>query len=260
MIIYIPTLGRVQEQLTLRGLPPKWLERTYLVAQRGEQHVHQSVQCPVSGNLGLVRQWTIEHADTNFPFLIDDDMIFCKRKDGRLLNIPPEEVGPALDLMERWLKKDHLAQVGIGPRSGNHFYEGDYQEVSRVFGNFGFNRALFLREGIRFDRVDVMSDFDVTLQLLEKGHKNRVSFLYGMGQKAAGQPGGCALYRTPEMQARVARQLQQLHPEVVRLVMVKKKSWKTLSEHLDVQIQWRKAYGSRTSSQTFRQASLLPSD
>lgn len=260
MIIYIPTVGRIQHQITLTYLPPRWLERTYLVAQNGEQHRHQSVVCPVTGNLGRVRQWVIEHARTEYPFLIDDDMRFCVHRDGRTLNIRGEEVGKALDLLEQWLKIDKLTQVGLGPRALlNRFYDrwGGHGEVSRVFGNFGFNRTLLLREGFRFDRVDTMSDFDMTLQLLERGYKNRISFRYGVGQGGAGQAGGCALYRTAEVQRRAAYRLQELHPHVVSLVVAKKKSWHTLSEHVDVRIDWKKAYGSRTDQSSFRQTTLV---
>jgi hypothetical protein len=86
-----------------------------------------------------------------------------------------------------------------------------------------------------------MEDFDVTLQLLRKGHRNAVLNQWAQDQGTSNAPGGCSTYRTPEVQAAGAYGLQKLHPDFVTVVDKETKQAWGGGVRKDVRIAWKKA-------------------
>ena len=90
-----------------------------------------------------------------------------------------------------------------------------------------------------------MEDFDTTLQLLRKGHRNAVIHYYAQGHTDSQAPGGCSIYRTAETHDTVCRQLQQLHPEFVSLrTKTNRSDQNGFGTRTEVTIQWKRAYES----------------
>lgn len=264
LTIYIPTFGRVGRQRTLSFMPQDWKERTFLVVRPEEAGKHKEgvreLVLPEPLLLGRTRQWIMENAQTNLVLQLDDDLDFCYRADQYL----PQAANETQDQYDRRRRKLHAidhaglsvmftrlesalrggrAHIGISAREGNHTHPEPYEEAGRVTRALGYRRDTFLENGIRFDRLDSMNDFDATLQLLRLGYPNIVVFEYAQGQQGSNTPGGCMTYRDAAWQEREARTLAELHPGFVRVVEKPAKNWKGFEgTRWDVRVSWKKAY------------------
>jgi len=238
--VYIPTIGRVDRQVTLAALPERWKERTWLIQQNSESHTHQYFSCPVT-RIAQVRQWVVEETEGEKLLMLDDDLQFFTRtiEDPRLRRATPEEVGIALDMLDSWL--DERAMVGFGPVFMNQQYRVPYIECARVAHSFGFQRSVLRSEGIRFTDVVFSEDFHVTLSLLERGYANRISTLNVVKQVKEGASGGISTYATTEIREEAKQQFAALHPKTVTLYHrdVPDQFGMTLS----CRIAWKRAFG-----------------
>lgn len=256
MHVYIPTLGRLDNQRTLKELPQRWLKKTKLVVAKHEAKAHKKeygerrvMVAPVEG-ISATRQWIIENALSRYVMFLSDDLLFNVRYEGiRLRRAKPAEVGEMLDLLMRWLKKEKFAHVGVSPRGGNNHCEADYMEITRMNDAYAYDTEVLLKEGYRFDVVPLMQDFHMTLELLKGGYPNRVTYKYAWGQQGSNAKGGCSLYRTPELLDQTAKKLSTLHAPFVTVRAKKSKSsWKGMREvggmtiRTDVVINWKQAY------------------
>lgn len=251
-MFYILTRSRVGKQITLNNLPPSVQRQTFLVCPSNEQgqHAHQHL-CPpdtVRG-VGPTRQWIVEYARQQGQrkiFMMDDDLNFNVRIGDETTKLrkltSSEELLPMFDTLLQWL--DDYAAVGVSTRQGNNTVSAPYVENTRILRFFGINTASI--ESARFDRLEVMEDFDFLLQLLRVGKPNRVLYTYTQDQPMSGAAGGCSDYRTPEVQRVSAFRLQDKHPEFVQVTEKKvKKGWfGDDSSRTDVIIYWKKAYKS----------------
>lgn len=268
MHIYVPSAGRADRVLTLMQIPDRWLERTHLVVPEDEvsdyaEHcvTRRSIEimgCPRKG-IHNTRQWILDNAHTNFAWMVDDDMKFQARKpDWKFKEggyLPIEEcdldfVGKMLDQQEEWLFTWGLAAVSVSMRQMNHgIPDRWWREATRMNNVYGFRVDVLKEHGIRFDQIEVMEDFWVTLHLLTRGIPNRVSMHYVWNQRGSNNRGGCSEYRTPEVQARSARKLKEAFPEFVEVVEKTSSpgsdSWKKMKTRTDVKIAWRKAFSGK---------------
>lgn len=247
--------------MTLSQLPERWLKQTHLVVPASQVSAYRAAYSVdvlgVPDNLkGITRtrQWIIENAHTEYAYMIDDDMKFQARsKDwvyqkGGYLTVDecdPEFVGKMFDEQYDWLREGYAA-VSLSARQMNHGVRDRYwREVARMNNMYGFRVSVLRDEDIRFDTMEVMEDFHVTLSLLEKGYPNRISTQYIWNQRGSGAIGGCSGYRTGEVQERSARLLTKLHSPHVQLVTRECNTayaWKGLKTRYDVRISWRKVY------------------
>jgi len=256
-VVCIPTRGRPDAQLTWAQLPWEWKARTYFVPDTDRRAEVQSLASrsavlvyPEGPGIGPKRQWVLQHAPGRYVCLLDDDLHFVARRDGRLLKATAEEVGAGLSRLEGWLRDDGFVAVGLSPQAGNNREPGPYAENTRLCNAYAFDRDTALSTGARFDRLwGSMEDFDFTLQLLKAGFPNRVDYQLAVGQADANAPGGCTEYLTPDVQKDAAEQLAQLHPGLVTLKdKVTKTGWHGFTHRTDVEIAWKKAL--RTRHQT----------
>jgi hypothetical protein len=139
---------------------------------------------------------------------------------------------------------DNFTLVGVSHRNGNNHVEEDVMQFCERQTNIHGTRPMEIKRlGIRIDDVVCQQDFHLTLSLLEKGHQNVVLYKWAQSDLPPGTPGGCALYRTAEVQEQSALKLHELHPNFVTVVK-KTTAWKGLTERTDVRIAWKKAYQS----------------
>jgi hypothetical protein len=158
-----------------------------------------------------------------------------------------------LDCVEAALEQ--YAHVGISAREGNNRLDrqvrvGEYagldtdivtaQECTRTLRALAYQTAEFLK--CEHGRVDVMEDFDVNLQLLERGLPNLNLAHWAQGQRQTNAPGGCSTYRSQDVQTASAVRLAELHPGFVTLREKKNKSGGAFGNRTEVTIQWAKAY------------------
>jgi len=257
MEFYINTIR--EKQYTIENLPPAIMSKTWLVTDKKTSKVlpwkYSRVIILPDDIVGLsaARQWTMEQANSNLLMFMDDDLQFHIRYDGLKLRKPTDaELEEMFYTLEDWLfEYDDIALVGISPRAGNNRCTADYEENTRIMRCYGFKRDILMKEGIRWDRLELKQDFDVTLGLLTKGYKNRLLYTFCNGELGgANAAGGCSTYRTPEMMTKVAHELQRLYPDVVNVVQKKSKTgWPGMPKLADgttlrteVVVQWKKAY------------------
>lgn len=255
MNIYIPSMGRVDNQITLNYIPKKYLERTYLVVPGKEFDAYYSkygnivkevLACNRKG-IAKTRQWILEHSTDNYVLMLDDDLKFYYRVDMSKPNLvyihTSTDVSRLFRRIEKLLSKYPV--VGISSRQGNFMKKVKEYECGKIMNAYAFNLVVLSNLKIKFGRLPVMEDYDVNLQLLRKGYKNTVLYEYCWNQKSSNSSGGCSSYRNNDMQTKAAHKLKRLHPDFVKVIEKKTKvAWNNMKTRTDVIVQWRKAYAS----------------
>jgi len=260
-MIYIPTCGRWARIKTIENFSPWMLDRTCLVVQEKEffrygfyyfSKVHKIIVLPKNiTTIEPTRRFIWERTESrgiNKFFIIDDDLTFHKRipgdpKHSRSIS-GPKELENIFREMYRQL--DHYPSVGLSERLGNNREEEEWKEITRCVRCVGYNHKAIPFEKLKFGRMEVMEDYDITLQLFQLGLKNNVWFKYMQEQGNSNQKGGCSSWRTLELHNANAIKLAKFHPEFVKVVEKKTKhGWfnkEGVNRRLDVRIQWRKCF------------------
>lgn len=251
MRIFIPSLGRAdQANHTIDNLPPAVRAKAKLVvgsndfkayAERfGEKTLHV---VNVKG-IGKVRQHIIDISDGPVLMLDDDLSFFVRRKDDpRLLEkAKPADIIAMVDAMERALTK--YAHAAVAVREGANRNTDTFIFNTRCLRALGYDASILKKHNIRFDRLPVMEDFDVALQLLRLGYASVTLNRWCQDQGRSNAPGGCSTYRSMAVQSKGARGLARLHPDFVTVVKKQAKSGDEWAVREDVRVSWKKAYES----------------
>jgi len=256
--IYIPSTSRADVNMTFLALPMDWRKRTTIVVGRDEKVKYLKqypkgtdvIECPMRG-IGKVRQWIIDKTDSKYVLMMDDDLRFATRIKPHEVKLRPcdqSDVGRVLETLFGYMMREKFVHVGLAKRTEASFFLCDHRIVVRQNNVHGFNVRKLRRlkkKGVRFDRMELMEDFHVTLRLFELGYPNKVLFDYTWDQRGSNYRGGCSTYRTPRAQKRAALALREKHPDVVEVVKKEVRaaaSWEGMKVRYDVRIQWRKAF------------------
>jgi hypothetical protein len=206
---------------------------------------------PDGFKLSGVRQWIVsELADQEQPvIMLDDDLSFFVRKDPdkwNLIAANPEQTETIFGRLNEHVASGMFAHAGLSPRQMNntHFPHTE-QRTMRMNAVHCVDPKVLAKEGIRYDTVELMEDYHVTLSLFAKGYDNIVLTDAAWDQnRGSGADGGFALTRTKELQEAAAHKLADLHPGVVKIVIKKPKTgqgevWG--GERTDVKVMWMQA-------------------
>jgi hypothetical protein len=258
MQIYIPTRQRPNNQITLKNLDEVNIAAPILVINESDRkdyaaHLNKLVLPDSDNNIGKVRQRIIEHAveqGHDKICMLDDDLHFYKRKPPTgntslsfsLLDATIDEKLEMFALIEQWL--DEVVHCAVSAREGNNHVEQPHIENSRPLRFLAYRPQALVDNNVRFDRLTIQEDFDVCLQLLRLGLPNRISYLYGQGQKGSGLPGGCAGYRDHALMEQNAHALAALHPGFVKVHQKTTKGSFGGGTRTDVICYWGKAFKS----------------
>ena len=252
MLIVIPTMNRL-DQITYRNLPESIRNQVLFVTPddascmpNGAPWIPQPSS--VKG-IGQTRQYILDYAldcaeDRNVVML-DDDLVFAARRLDDPTKFEPahdRHVETLFREIEVWLNRGY-AHVGVSPREGGNRVTEQILYNTRLLRILAYRADILRDEKVWFDRIHLMEDFDVTLQLLRKGYTNVCINWIVHNQPSSNAPGGCSTYRTMEEQARAANTLKVLHPEFVQLVRKQTKTAWNGQERTDVRIQWKQALG-----------------
>jgi len=250
MNIYIPTLKRVDKQVTWEQIPADWKPRTYLVCPEEEvvQHISKGrnvITCNERG-IGNVRQWLLENSPTDHLLMIDDDQMFFKWKSPDDYHLKPcsdQELSALFTRMEGYLRAGEVF-VGLGSRQGNNnHFPNPLVENIRNCNTYAVNRGIIGDMGIKFNVTPLMEDFYVQLSLLTKGIRTICVTDHVWNQYGSGAKGGCSEYRTQGLQKQAAEMLNEAFPKYVKLVTKQNKTgWEGLENRTDVIVYWKKAY------------------
>lgn len=248
MKILVPTLSRAGKVRVFRDIPNATLvvgpdqEDDYARAYPDNQLLILPADCK---GIAKVREYLVREVGGKILMLDDDLWFYTRRTDdeGKLLNAKPNEIQEMMGAVEQAL--DTYAHVGIAAREGfNRFKgKGDILENQRYIRAIGVN-ADMIPADVDYTRVQVMEDFDVALQLLERGLPSGILTRWAQGQVQTQMAGGCSEYRTHENHERAAHKLAELHPGFVRLRQKENKSGGEFGTRTEVTIYWKKAFAS----------------
>lgn len=255
MQIFIPTRGRIGAQFTWKNLPPELQKHTHLVCPADEVQDHMdrgrnAIPRP-QGKLSYVRQWIVsEWAEQDQPvIMLDDDLSFFVRAEPDKWNLVAAGPEQTVEIFQRLY--DHVesgvyAHAGLSPRQMNNtHFPSTEQRTMRMNAVHCVDPQVLRKERIRYDTVELMEDYHVTLSLFSKGYDNIVLTDAAWDQnRGSGADGGFALTRTKELQESAAHRLAELHPAVVKVVTKKPKTgqgdvWG--GERTDVKVMWQEA-------------------
>ena len=271
-LIVIPSMGRAKRQQTLATFARTNILDIYNVVVAVPDEEVDSYTTPsykgkrIRGNfkiaavpnefagITLTRKYiltTLARAHkARYVFMIDDDLSICHRPrinkpDMPYINNDSYQLVRMIETLTHWLQNGFI-HVGLISRQANRKTGIAWQQPGRIMNAYAYDslaiRNLRRDKQIAFNRVPVMEDFDLTLQLLKLGYPNRVSCRYAWTQ-TSNSDGGCSSYRSAEVQAAAARKMVRLHAPFVTLVEKKvAKTWQNkLVVRTDVRVAWKKA-------------------
>lgn len=196
--IYIPTLGRIDKQITWNGLPDFLKDITVLVVQPKEQHLHNEKPIVVlpENNIGIsnTRKWIMEKAHKETYGVFDDDLEFVKRlpkgNKPSKIKMSDDDWKDAISKIESWLDSDYsfagFRRQDLPPREG-YEWSDNTETLQAIFYN---GNKCPKPNDIEWKPKLYAEDKLLHLQLILLGHKNRVWNKYGYLSKQHVE-GGC---------------------------------------------------------------------
>lgn len=219
---------------------------------RSRQEV-QVITCPEKG-IAKTRHWIGKTAQkqgyAKFA-MFDDDLNFSVRageNDCLLRKQEHEDIVAMLAWIDSAL--DKYAHASVSPRDAAKTQSVASGAAPLTLLNKRLLRILCYQTeaflGCKHGRVEVMEDFDVTLQLIRKGLWNIQTYWWANDQRQTNSPGGCSSYRSHEVHEASAKKLAELHSPYVELVQKENKggvvkSAEAFRKRTEVRIAWEKA-------------------
>lgn len=249
MKIYIPTKGRIKNQLTLENLPPELYVQAVLVCPPSEvnrmrqNHEHAQILAQPDENMEIYqkRAWLVEQCPEDKMIMLDDDLRFAVRREddpAKFRKAEPADIFIAFQELENILSEavPHAGFAVRGMGIGETAQEGGWQEAKRMIYTLGYYLPI-ARYWAEWGRMRIREDMDITLQLLSMGFPNWVNHSFVTDQKY-GNPGGATSERNVQISNEAAELLAELHPGYVAL---EEKTYLNSPSRLEVRCQWQKA-------------------
>lgn len=253
MNLYIMSRGRAGKVTTAASIPMTWYGRTFLVVPEGEKYLYEDAYphirvMPVPDtvtNYSQKFQWILNgcYADSNDKAVIlDDDLVFSARDENGSL----KTIRDSSRLEKLWEKMEVLLDeyplVGVHPRAMGQDTPPGHVENGRVICIQGINRRLI--GNVRVDAHPVLADVFLNCALLSRGLKNALITDFFQDHGPCQAPGGCSVYRTPEIQERAIDELVARYPGYAKKVYRKPKvaGWMVGEDGTRVEftVQWKK--------------------
>lgn len=260
--IVIPTLGRMDKQVTYGNLPQKYKDITTFVVQEHEydemdkRYPGKVLRLPAEINrIAPTREWIFNRFRDSRHFVFDDDLDFVVKEPNpgegtKWLSrkFTDQDFDDAFGLCDQWIDEG-IAYGGFLPAWViPDVKQWPVRECQRIMTNVFYDGPRIPTD-IEWNRVAAAEDFDVNLQLLTRGFKNRISAKYMVTCSETNAAGGCSTWRTIEVHNDAQKKLADLWPNFIKLTEKKVPSgpWKGLTKYGTV-IQHKKAYESSQKS------------
>lgn len=266
MRIIIPTLGRIDKQITYNSLPAKYQELTTFVVQQHEYDLMKekySRVCALPGDIKTIaptREWIHQEWCAEPYMVFDDDLEFIVKEPNTgegtkwlTRKFTEQDFDDAFALIDTWIAEG-IVYGGFMPTwVFPDVNAWPVRENQRIMTNVFYNGPQIPAD-LQWCRVPAAEDFDINLQLLTRGYKNRVSSKYMVTCGATQSEGGCSTWRSLKVHNDAQLELARLWPDfvTVREKEVKSGPWKG-EKKLATRISHNKAYA---SSQNKREAVL----
>lgn len=256
MLTIVPTMGRTFDTRTISDLYSAKLSPILVVPKReaiqyrdATERLVEIVSPPDSvKGIGLTRRWIMDNWSTEKLVMVDDDLSFHTRRKDDPTKFTPATTGDVKKLFGLFEK--HLSSYAhvsmIGRQGGNRLLHD--VECSRPWHVFGYNVPRVRAAGAKFGEGLLQDDFDMTLQLLKAGLRNRIITGYAVNQHHGhGAPGGAASYRTVKDHNASVRRLEERHKPFVQVVERAYAGDPWLGKRLETIVAWKKAFASSQS-------------
>lgn len=257
MRIVLTTRGRasLSRQRTLGYLPESILRDLVVVCPEGETRfftrnwpIAAAIPEPPDMRLSPKRRWVVTELYRNEEAicLLDDDLEFATRRDDqpdKFKKATHEQIEQRFAELAERITAD-TPHAGFLPRQAGHnekFWEGGWHVGAyRAMYLLAYHVPTVLRDTDPF-RVATRSDFDMTLQLLTRGHPFCMCYSFTIGQSGTQAKGGCSLYRTADMMRESAEFLAAQFPGLVALREKEYKGGGDVSKRTEIVVQWKRA-------------------
>lgn len=249
--IFIPSRSRWERSKTMESLQRAGI-RDFKVVVPADQakryrplvtkHRGEILACPVNG-ISATRHWIGQQVEGKKFIMLDDDLIFYFRA----------VAGPRLQSMSQhdpvWMRRmlgtvefvlNRYAHAAISHRGGVQHRPYPYDLCARPVRALAYRKKEFLE--CEHGRVDIMEDFDITLQLFAKGYQNCLITKYSQDHQQTQYKGGCSDYRTHALHAKNVATMKRLHPDFVRLKKMKNTTGGAFGYRLEGTFYWKKAW------------------
>lgn len=254
-VIYIPTRGRIEQQLTIQRIPDAAKGKIFLVAPRKEaKKLERNWEVPVIAQpdevqtISQKRAWIIEQCRSERMFMLDDDLRFCLRRSFEspsILTVTPDDEEANRQWNNLELALEHYAHAGLAARMGAQEKKHTWHFCTRMMYVLGYQTRII--QECDLGRINTREDMDYTLQLFAKGYRNVVNYRLVVDQ-TFDKPGGMRGERTIEKSNKDAYRLKKLHPGVD--IKIEEKAYTHSVPRKEVRIDWKKAYNKDKSSET----------
>ena len=255
--IYIPTLGRVNKQITYDAMPDWVKDMTYIViqpqeeAQFRERYPNSNIKVLPAYIKGIcaTRDWLIKDGGDDCYGMIDDDITFWKRNvdrtTGKKNADKSNEEFTDTDWKEmiQWVEDKWNEGYAI---SGNRAKglppnPKDDMKFGKLVQVFWIDGSKIHRDNIVWE-IPFVEDVHFILQVLSMGGKTIVSDKYLFECDDYGNEGGCQMTgRTAQINLDNMNYLASLYPHIIKM----KNEFLQLNDDLTYQkhtIQFKKAY------------------
>jgi len=255
---YVPSRARVGRVHTLAYLPKEILKHTTVVcshtdslaayadAYKGVCNVVQATKSV--DTIGKKRDWILKQAvaaGQTHIVMLDDDLVFARRRSDdptKFTDAGSKDMQDLFKEITAQLKK--FAHVGILAREGGNRITDEFRFNMRTMRVLGYSVEVLQMLKFKFERADLMCDFDATLTLLRNGFPNVVICGWVQNQSGSNLLGGCSMYRTEQRQTEAAELLKKRHSDFVKIVQKETKTAWGGGTRTDVVVAWKKAYES----------------
>lgn len=256
MIIYIPSRGRAGLVTTPAALPKQLAKLCTIVVRHDEIEEYREASPDLRylvmpkgvEGISATRQWILDKAKGKYLCMVDDDITgFCFKplstKYGGIRRCKASKLVPAFKLLLSWVQSGKFAHVGISERyMAARPSERPWFENNRM-GQFTiWNLTLLKCLKLRFDRVPLMQDLDMNLQLLAHGYPSRVLTRVSFVAKPENYKGGCSIFRTTPFKMRACRKLANIHKGIIEVHLKEKGG----EDYYFLKTKWRLALKGRS--------------
>lgn len=264
MNLYIMSRGRAGKVNTLNWISPKWRERTYIIVGHNEVNDYR-MSYPLTNvifgpesitNYSQKVQWILDGLPGRLAYtlhegekavILDDDLVFSQfNNSGQLVTQrDPTAMDSLWSYMDRVL--DSHALVGVHPRQHAKNVAAGFVENGRIICIQGINRAKIGK--VKVDQFPILADVVLNCTLLARGQANAIITTHFQDHGPCQAPGGCSIYRTPDMQRSAVEYLADRFPGFVKVVhkVAKGANWLGAEGRYDYQCQWKKLHAAGTA-------------
>ncbi len=213
MKIYIPTIGRADKQRTAEVLRAAGLDFV-LVTSDTDPASYAGWPHVVIEEYGIRdrRQWILDNAEEDKVIMMDDDLrFFFRAEEKKFRQADPTEVACMVNAVVAML--DHYAHGGVTDRFMCNAQPRIFKENSRYYHILAYNKALFPDPAPRYT-LYTSEEQEMNLKLLTAGKKNFVITEWTTDDVPYA-PGGCSMWRTPDLETQEAKKLAEMFPGIV---------------------------------------------